>query len=190
MAANETSIHVRKAKEGDADSVAWLVDRLSPLLLAQARYRVTDRLRRHVEPEDLVQEVWAVALPRLGELEARDGRETPVLLRFLSTTLLFSVNNLGRKVARREGREPPAPSSRPGLATMLAKSEAQQRVRDAIEELDPAHREILVLRGIEQHDVKDIALLLGLKPDAVRQRWSRALKRLRAQLPRSVFDDI
>ena len=35
---------------------------------AQAEYRLGPRLRRHVDPDDMVQEVWATALPRLPEL--------------------------------------------------------------------------------------------------------------------------
>jgi len=82
---NDTTLHVRRAKGGDRDSLAWLADRFSPLLLAQARYRLRGRLARWVQPEDVVQDVWAVALPALPGLEASDGRETPVVLKFLAT---------------------------------------------------------------------------------------------------------
>ena len=91
-----TSLHVRRAADGDGGSLSWVVSRLSPLLLAQATYRLGSRLRALYEPEDLVNETWAVTLPKLAELPARDGRLTPVLLRFLSTTLLHRIQSLVR----------------------------------------------------------------------------------------------
>src|SRR5262245_47363366 len=87
-----TSFHVQRAESGDAESLDWIVRRLSPLLLAQADFRLGPRLRRLHDPEDLVSTVWAITLPRLGELGAREGRKTPVLLSFLTTTLLNRVN--------------------------------------------------------------------------------------------------
>ena len=99
-----TTIHVQRAKHGDEASLDWVVRRFTPLLLAQARYRLGASLRTHYDPEDLVSEVWAIALPRLPDLTVRDGRATPVLVKFLATTLLFRVNSLMRKLAARSGR--------------------------------------------------------------------------------------
>ena len=69
-----TSLHVRRAADGDSESLGWVVARLSPLLLAQADYRLGPVLRSLYDPEDLVNDTWIVALPRLPELPARDGR--------------------------------------------------------------------------------------------------------------------
>jgi len=190
-----TSLHVRKAKDGDASSVAWLVRRLAPLLEAQARYRLGGRFRGECDPEDLVQEAWAIALPRLRTLEARAGRETPVLLRFLSTTILNLVNNLARRALRRGGAAPPPPPSDvpargPGPATRAAHADASDAVRAALDELPAADREILVLRGVEGLDPADVAALLGVAPNTVAQRWRRARAKLRARLPDSVLADL
>ncbi len=188
----ETSIHVRRAKDGDVSSVAWLVRRLGPLLEAQARYRLGGRFSGECDPEDLVQEAWAIALPRLGGLDARAGRETPVLLRFLATTILNLVNNLARRALRR-GTGPldtDVRASAPGPATLAGSRDAQDSVRAAIADLPDADREILVLRGIEGLEPAAIADLLELSPNTVAQRWRRALTRLRARLPASVFDEL
>ena len=193
---NETSIHVRRARRGDRDSLQWIVSRLSPLLLAQARYRLPPRLRRYCEPEDLVQEVWMVALPRLGDLSARDGRETPVLLKFLSTTLVHHVNNLTRRHLRRRtvARETEigaqADDDRPGVVTRVARSEAFENTLAAIESLEEAHREVLILRGVERQDNGQVAARLGISPNAASLRWNRAIEELRRRIPDSVFDEL
>ncbi len=99
---NATSLHVQRARSGDERSRAWLVARFSPLLRAQARYRLPGGLSRLVDADDLVDEVWMVALPRMAELRERDGRHTPVLLKFLSSTMLNKINNLIAKHLRGE----------------------------------------------------------------------------------------
>ena len=109
-----TTIHVRRAREGDLRSVAWLVEKFSPLLLANARYRLGPRLVTIYEPQDVVTDVWMVALPRLGSLSERDARFTPVLVKFLSTTLLFKVNKVIDKHIRRRGHERPFASDPDG----------------------------------------------------------------------------
>ena len=42
--AGATSVHLRRAIDGDETSLDWIVERLTPLLLAQARYRTTQLL--------------------------------------------------------------------------------------------------------------------------------------------------
>lgn len=56
--------------------------------------------------------------------------------------------------------------------------------------LEGQDREILVLRGIEQYRNQTVAKQLGLSPQAVAMRFSRALDRLRERLPGSVFEEL
>ncbi len=201
-----TSLHVRHAKSGDAQSLEWIVLRFTPLLLEQARYRIGPALRRRLEPEDLVQEVWAVTLAGLPALGARDGRETPVLLRFLSTTLLYRLNDHARKHVRarevgalENAPEPASGRGEPweliaartrGAVTRIARGEVSGDVARALDRLSDRDREVVVLRGIEGHSNGRAAELLGESPNAVSLRYNRALEALRAVLPKSIFDEL
>jgi len=206
-----TSLHVRRALDGDSSSLEWVISRLSPVLLAQARYRLNPKLRRHVDPEDLVNEVWMIALPRLAEFDVAGPRYTPALLRFLSITLLNRINNLFQKFIKGKplalaGSDDPNRSSffgagasggsgelaaeHTGVVTRVVKDEAHGLVLDCIEELDPDDREVIILRGVEQNPNKEVALLLDLEPNTVAVRYKRALERLRKRLPESVFDEL
>src|SRR5262245_6482251 len=89
-----TTLHLRAALRGDRAGLEWFVERFTPLLLAQASHRLGPELRRLTDPEDLVQDVWVRVLPRLAGLKPRDGRMTPVVLRFASSTLLNRLNSL------------------------------------------------------------------------------------------------
>lgn len=196
----DTSQQVRGALSGWSENLEWLVTRFSPLLLAQASHHLGSHLRRVCDPEDLVQEVWAVALPRLGDLTPRDGRYTPVVLKFLSTTLLYRVQNQMQKHLRRvEGEvlerevgaslcELPAQTSQ--HITRALRGELQEAVRRAIDELPELDRKVVVLRGIEQQAVQEVARQLDLKPNTVSVRYRRVLAELRGRLRGSVFDDL
>ncbi len=200
----QTTLHVRQAMAGDMESLGWVVRRLSPLLLTQARYRLSGRLASVFDPEDLVADVWAVALPRLGRLGDRDGRHTPVLVRFLSTTLLYRFNNLVQKhITGKPLKEEPAGDGSEGEEAVARLSAAQTSVVSAairgelggeilkaLEGLAEKDREVVVLRGVEQNSNKDVATILGEQPNTVAVRYKRALERLRKQLPDSVFAEL
>jgi RNA polymerase sigma factor (sigma-70 family) len=202
-----TSRRIRGAIDGDASDLAWTVERLSPVLLQQARYRMRGRLQRVCDPEDVVAHAWQVSLPRLGGLIARDGRFTPVLLKFLSTAVLLRINELLRQQARRgaavddgggaaathssaPGSVGALPAPGPGVPTAVVRSEALRIVLATIDELEPIDREVIVLRLVEQRSSAEVAGLLGIETGTVNVRLHRALGRLRQRLPDSVFGDL
>jgi RNA polymerase sigma factor (sigma-70 family) len=200
-----TTFHVRRAREGDQASLQWLVERLTPVLVAQASFRLGPSLGPYYDPEDPVNDVWAITIPKLQELTEREGRITPVLLRFMTTTITYRTNDLLKKhVAENAARHRSSPASssghpdtlgnvadsESGVVTGAVRGERRDLVSQALQELDPIDREVLLLRGIEQNSNASVALLLGLAPNSVSMRYLRALKRLRARLPGSVFDEI
>jgi RNA polymerase sigma factor (sigma-70 family) len=200
-----TSFHVQRARDGDARSLEWIVERFSPLLLAQAKFRLGERLRKIHEPEDLVNEVWAITLPRLAELGAREGRHAPVLIKFLATTLLNRVNDWVRaEITGPRGRlqaggpggnegDPTVgrvPTDSDGVVTAAVRRERDGDIAKVIDSLEPEDREIIVLRAIEQNPGNVVALVLDISEKAVSMRYRRALDRLKARLPASVFEEL
>ena len=197
---DSTSYLVRRSVAGDLDALDRLVARLSPLLLSHARFRLGAVLSRHCDPEDLVHEAWLVALPRLSELGTRDSRHTPVLLGFLSTTILHLVRNLARKHVRssaggaagtgRPGSVHEIPSEQSGVVTKALRAESSAEVHRQLERLGDVDRRIVILRGIEQQSNVTVGLLLGMEPKTVSKRYHRALAHLRQLMPDSVFDEL
>lgn len=194
-----TSFHVNRAIQGNDESLAWMVTRFSPLLHAQAAYRLVGSLRHVADPDDLVAEVWAVALPRLSDIHARAGRVTPVLAKFLSRTLLFCFNNLAKRHARGDLRPRADDEGRPvsqipeetsGVVARLSRREGERAVAAALARLEPDDREIIVLRGIEQNPVGTIATLLGVTENVASVRYHRALKKARALIPESILSEL
>lgn len=191
-----TSLRIRGAIAGSDTDLNWTIERLTPVLLQQARYRMRDRLQRVCDAEDVVAYAWQVSLPRLRELVARDGRYAPVLLRFLSTAVVLRVNELLRQQARRPaasaapGQSADVAAPGPGVPTAIVRDERLRIVRDAIDELEPIDREVIVLRLVEQRPAREVGERLSIEANAVNVRLHRAVGRLRARLPDSVFDDL
>jgi DNA-directed RNA polymerase specialized sigma24 family protein len=165
-------------------------ERLSPLLQAHASWRLGPALRASHDPQDLEEDAWAVALPRFKDLGPREGRMTPVLLRFLTTTILYGAAMAPPDDDAEGDALTRFPAEQSGVVTAAARRETQGAVAAALAALDEKDREIILLRGIEQQPNQTVSLLLGLTPQAVAMRYRRALDRLRAHLPRSVFDEL
>ncbi|MBK8100404.1 MAG: sigma-70 family RNA polymerase sigma factor [Planctomycetes bacterium] len=194
-----TTAHVRAACKGSLASIHWLVERMTPALLSQARYHLRGLPEATDVCEDLTQDVWAVVLFRLSDLEPRDGRMTPVLSAFLTKTM----RNRALNWLRRRATEARAGVPGGGVATAsslasstldvihrLTRQEHVDLLNRALQQLDEEDREILILRGLEEHPYEDLTVLLRADVGALRMRFLRARARLKAILPESIFDEL
>ena len=196
----ETSRHLRGAIAGDLVALDEVVRRITPLLVSAASYRLRHLGRAAAEPMDLVQDVWLRTLPHLGQLRERDGRLVPVLLTWLGTTLRRRARDLLETALRRQQVVPIAdggdallpdvPAATRGVVSRVLEAEGHGLVAQAIEALSDTDREIVVLRGIEQVPVAEVATVLGISAGAVKMRYQRALQSLRERLPRSIFAEL
>jgi RNA polymerase sigma factor (sigma-70 family) len=191
---DRTTHFVQRAITGDPESIGWLIERFSPLLLSQAGYRLARHLRELYDPEDLVNDVWGITLPRLADIQPRGGRHTPVLVKYLTRTLLLRYNTLIKKhlqgkplrlAADGDGVDPldALPAEVTGVVTRMVRKETVGTLLTCIEQLRPKYREVLILRGIEQSTNREVAAALGLEPNAVAVRFKRAKELLRESLP-------
>ena len=70
------------------------------------------------------------------------------------------------------------PHPDPDVAAVLEHDEELRAVWAALDEVSTEDREIILLRDFEELPTAEIARMLDLNPDAVRQRHSRAVARL------------
>jgi RNA polymerase sigma factor (sigma-70 family) len=200
----ETTLRVRKALDGDEESLGWIIGHFHPLLVLQAGRRLPADLLPGISALDLAEQVWLVFLgkPRRRELKLRprEGRFTPVLLRYLSTILLNLLRDRLRALkpsatlpsAAEDGSgvcEPVDDRAR-GVTSEILARERSDAVLRALQGLPPGTREILILRGVEGQAHKDIARELGITEENARVRYKRAIQELRGLLPQSLLDEI
>ncbi len=143
-------------------------------------------LRAVVRDPLLVDDLAQTAFLRLHRaLERLDPKRDPAPWVF--TVVLNTVRDHWRSRAHRDrGRtvafdelwsRPDAPAE-PGVEGELLRNEERAVLEAAMARLSPADREILWLREYEERSVSDTAGMLGIQPEAVRQRHSRAVRRL------------
>ena len=133
--------------------------------------------------EDLFQETWLAAARRAHLL-----REDTSLLRWLYTIAHNKHRNdlRGWVQESRKGAELYAhPAPEPPRPDDAASAQLEvERVRSAMTRQPAAHREVLILCACEGLESDDAAAVLGLTPEAVRKRLSRARAELAALVGR------
>lgn len=200
----EMSAVIRRAAAGDTAAVGAMVERFTPALLMQTEHRMGAALRRFVDPQDVVNDVWLAALRRFDAFRPETGRAGATLMAYLGVAVLRRVRELyeryvdGKPVVALEPPPDDAGAALPqnvaatatGAVTAVLRAERAASLRAAIAELDELDRTVVVLRGIEGQPPQLVAMLTGLSENAVAQRLRRALEKLRTRLPATIFEDL
>ena len=188
-----------RAGTGDRTARQQLLARHRGRLRQMVALRIDRRMAARIDPSDVVQEALADAAQGLSEyLRDRPLPFYPWLRQFAWERLLQLHRRHLQAQRRSVNREQLrifdiADESEAVLAERLVNSgsspsarllaaELRDRVRAALEALEPNDREVLVLRYLEQLATKEIAAVLGISEAAVKTRHRRALERLRRRL--------
>ena len=163
---------VTRIASGHAADEAALAEYFAPRVRAMLRARLRETEAVH----DLTQDtLLAVILAlRKGQL-----REAERLAGFVHGVARNVVNNHLRGVHRRgEGELDPEVAA--SLVAAQPQEDEQRRalVTQALDAMAPADREVLQLTLVDGLHPREIAQRLSLPPETVRQRKTRALKRL------------
>lgn len=128
------------------------------------------RLRDAARVEELAQETFLAILRGAKRYEPRASFRT-----YLYAIAFRQISAEWRRVKR----EAAAPESEPAV------EEGRDEIlwlRRAVEQLDDAHREVLLLREFEQLNYDEIAVVLRIPVNTVRSRLFRARMELKALL--------
>jgi RNA polymerase sigma-70 factor (ECF subfamily) len=163
-----------RIRQEDRSAEKELVDRFYGRIYAMAWFRTRDR----EAARDLTQEVMLVVLCALREGRLRDADS---LAGFVCATARNRINLHFRRGQARLRFDPPEASLIGQLdpEKSLENSERKNLAFRAIERLRPNDRKILRLTLVEGLKPREIAARLGLKPEVVRKRRSRAVQRAR-----------
>lgn len=166
---------VRRAKEGDRDALHFLYVRYAPDLNRYVNSLVGD----HHEAEDIVQDIFAKLITRIGKYEQRDVPFTAWVIRVARNAALDRLRT--RRVIPTEDVRI-ADDDTAGHAQVNV--ERGQDLRHAIEELPEDQREVLVLRHVMGLSPVEIADTLGKSEGSIHGLHHRGRRRLRSSLRR------
>ncbi|HEY1365785.1 MAG TPA: sigma-70 family RNA polymerase sigma factor [Gaiellaceae bacterium] len=160
---------------------AWeeLYAAFQPRLRAFA-YRLAGNVH---DADDLVQETFVRAVPRLDRLDPDTADVAAYLFTTLRNLFLKQVDRTKRQQPMAEVPEPALPTPIEGDPERNVLLVAQQdEVRVANARLQPRQRLVLALRELEDRSYAEIGELVGMKENAVAQLIFRARESLRVEL--------
>ena len=173
---------VRAAQQGDRSAFGLLYARYSRMVHGILLSRVP-----HSDVDDLVQDVFLQALPRLASL--REASKFPGWLAAIARNRAADFHRRGKpldefveETANLE-TDPPPPSLPP---TSHSSAEANA-VLDVILSLPDSYRETLLLRLVEGMTGPEIAARTGLTHGSVRVNLHRGMQQLREILGRKAI---
>jgi RNA polymerase sigma-70 factor (ECF subfamily) len=195
---SETRRLLEQACAGEPGAVDRLLDRHRPYLRRLVELRLDARVRPRVDPSDVVQEAQIEALRRLEDYLVRRPMPFRLWLRQIAYDRLLMLHRHHLQAGRRAaGRDVPLPDHSslllaqqllapgPSPDQQLLQRELARRVRQAVDQLPEAEREVLVLRKLEGLSNQEAAAVLGVDPATASRRLGRAVIRLRDTLLQS-----
>lgn len=142
---------------------------------------VANTLRDRYLAEDLTQEAFIRIHKNIDKLDPKRD-PAPWVFTIVSNILRDFWRSREHKMSTREVdlevvREKKSSGS-PDPELSLERRESEEAIREALEHLSPNDREVILLRDYEGLGTSEIAGILSISQDAVRQRHSRAVGRL------------
>ena len=195
MSELSASSRIRAARRGESGVLPRLLESYRNYLRLLARTSLGPDLQAKVDESDLAQEALIKANERFDQFRGATEKELTGWLRRILARRLADAGRRFRDVAAREVfRERPiddrleASSHHLGrlvaanISSPSARAERRELgvvLADALQQLSPDHREVIVLRNLEGRNWNDVARRMERRYDAVRMLWTRALEALR-----------
>lgn len=168
---------VERAQAGDREALERLLAEIAPSVLRFGR-----RMCRHeADAEDVLQDTLLRVATHLGDYEGRAALSTWV---FTLARTACARKRRGRKNQPHASAEVLVGHRAEGPSPEAAAGETELRasVEEALHELSPEQREVLILRDMEGLTAPEVAEALGLRVAAVKSRLHRARAALREAL--------
>jgi RNA polymerase sigma-70 factor (ECF subfamily) len=188
-----------RVRRGDGAAVDGLLARHRAALRRMIDLRMDRGVRQRVDASDIVQDVLIEANRRLTDYLANPSMPFRLWLRHMAKDRLIDAHRRHRVAASRSvdreiplqstGDDSPAADVVRGLADReptpaeaATWRELERRFAEAVEQLDPQDRQIVLLRHFEHLSTAEAAEVLGLAKPAAGMRYLRAMRRLRVLL--------
>ncbi len=185
MDQRQSSLLFTQARGGSPEAIGALFERYGNRLHALIRLRLGPDLRRRLESRDILQ---ATLLKAFKGIERFDGSGTRSLMAWMGTIAQAEIcdqadfygrqkRDSGRDTSLDMKVERVVERVRTEVSRLQLKEDAE-RLERAIEALDEAHREIVLLRSFEELSFREAGERLGKSPDAARMLFARAMAAL------------
>ena len=187
---DHTRALLARARQGDEDARDALFTRALPPLRVYIRLRLGAFLRQKLEPEDVLQETLAAALPALSGFEpAGPGALVGWLCRIAERQIAALADHHGAR--KRSPGGAPVPWSQvatrllaqdAGPASAAHRADELRQLEAALLRLPDADRQALLLHHFQGLTVRDLAAAIGQSATATHRLLGRSLAVLGREL--------
>ncbi len=183
---------VRQAVKGNREAFDILVEKYYKKIYNLAYRFVGDA----EEANDLAQEIFTAAYQNLKKFRG-DAKFSTWLFqiatnrgknrfKYLKRRGYFAGRGQQETDDDRESSQKAIPDYSTNPETLLAGKQIQKIVQDAIDDLDPDHKEIVILRDIEGFSYDEIAQMLNLPEGTTKSRLHRARMVVKEKLKKAL----
>jgi RNA polymerase sigma-70 factor (ECF subfamily) len=170
---SDDSTLLRRSAAGDAKAFHALMDRHAERLYRLAVSLVGGRF----DAEDIVQETFVGAFKGMKGFQERASVKT-----WLTRILVMQVARWRRDQKRHRRVHGSEVETEPATGSLSGAVEARLDLMEAVGRLSPEHRDVVVLRELEQLSYEEMAAVLGVPRGTVESRLHRARGELRERL--------
>lgn len=189
--ATEDDNLIRRIRTGDQNAMAELMERYRGQLLATASRKMSDLLKRSVEPDDVIQEAMTYCLKTFSEIDCRFLDPMPWVHQVLERKIVDAHRHHAAQKRAADKGVPlsGATDSSPGLIDLLiasitsasqafARNRREERLMIAMQQLTKEQQDALRMRYVDNLPSKEIAEKLGKSDGAIRVILTRSLRQL------------
>ena len=172
-----------RAARGDAEAFRQLVEAYQT-----PAYRLAARMCGPDSAEDVTQEAFLAAWRALPEFRG-DCRFSTWLSRLVSNAAIDCLRREKKHRDTGDVDDLELPDGGPSPQEQAERSDTRDAVRRALDRLSPEHRQVLLLRFMQELDYGEIARALDVSEGTVKSRINRAKSKLREVLAAGNFFD-
>ena len=172
-----------RAARGDAEAFRQLVEAYQT-----PAYRLAARMCGPDSAEDVTQEAFLAAWRALPDFRG-DCRFSTWLYRLVSNAAIDCLRREKKHRDTGDVDDLELPDGGPSLQEQAERSDTRDAVRWALDRLSPEHRQVLLLRFMQELDYGEIARALNVSEGTVKSRINRAKSKLREVLAAGNFFD-
>ena len=186
------------ARDGQIEPLGQLLELYRNYLAILATTQFNQRLRRRMNPSDLVQDTMLAAHRDFGKFRGNTEREFLGWLRQILINSLHHAVETHLKAKKRDIRceisieqisaaldrsvvnfANVLADSGPSPSTAMRKREGAVALADQLAKLRPQYRDVIVLRNLQGLSFDEIAERMDRKAGAVRMLWLRAIEKFK-----------
>ena len=182
MTREESTALLLAARAGSADALDQLYRRFAGRLLAVIRLRMGRDLRARVESRDILQSTLLKSFEHLDQFSGGNSASLMAWLARIAENEIRDQVDFQHRQRRDVAASIPLDDEHERVASRVRSafsqaviSEEAARLERALDQLDADHREVIILRKLEELSFKDIAGRMGRSEDACRMLLARAM---------------